>query len=64
MKTVLIAIGWAAALILLPLLARTGLSDAATLAGLAPLLTVLAVLHITARSGGSRCRIGQQRGAS
>ena len=63
MKTILIAIGWAAAMILLPLLARTGLFDAATLSGIAPTLTVLAVLHITARSGAARCRIGQQHGA-
>ena len=59
MKT--IAIGWAAAMILLPLLARTGLVEAGTLKDFALVLLVFAVLHISALGRG---RIGCQRGAS
>ena len=61
MKTIAIAIGWAAAMILLPLLARTGLVEAAALKDLGLVVPVLAVLHISALGRG---RIRCQRGAS
>jgi hypothetical protein len=63
MKNIIIALGWAAGLILLPFAARRGLVDIDTIKTMTPMLTVLAVLHLTARNHSSRCLPRCSRGA-
>lgn len=55
MKNIFIALGWATGLIPLPLAARSGLVDMATIKTITPVLTVFAALHLAARNRGSRC---------
>lgn len=55
MKSILIALCWAAALILLPLAVRNGLVHQATLEIMAPVLTMVAALHLTLRNRAARC---------
>ena len=64
MRNIFIALSWAAGLILLPLTARSGLVDMATIKTITPVLTVFAALHLTARNRGSRCLPKRTGGAA
>ena len=55
MKSIQLALVWAAVLIFFPLVTMTGLIDAAGVAAVTPTLTVLAVLHLATRA--SKCRV-------
>lgn len=64
MKNVFIALTWAAGLIFLPLTARSGMVDMATIKTMTPVLTVFAALHLTARNRSSRCLPKRTGGAT
>ena len=59
MPRILVALVWAALLIGLPLFGRTGLIAPATLSGMAPTLSVLAVLHVSTLRRGRSCLRGR-----
>lgn len=55
MRPIPVALAWATLLIGLPLLRHTGLITLDTIRGMQPVLTVLAVLHISALRRERRC---------
>lgn len=62
MKIILIATIWATALICAPLLVHTGLITAPRLAGITPVLTVLAAMHLASLAPQRRCTLSRRRG--